>query len=80
MNTLCRYFRHMVERTFPVAVWWELSSTTATKGGSDTMFPSRRRTFPELLSPQQYKQNIRMYITKYFKIAKFTTVLLIYEC
>jgi hypothetical protein len=30
MNTLCRYFRHMVERTFPVAVWWELSSTTTT--------------------------------------------------
>ena len=51
MNTLCRYLRHMVERTFPVAVRWELSSTTATNGGSDTFFPSRRRTFPELLSP-----------------------------
>ena len=51
MNTLCRYLRHMVERTFPVAVRWELSSTTATNGGSDTIFPSRRRTFPELLSP-----------------------------
>jgi hypothetical protein len=51
MNTLCRYLRHMVERTFPVAVWRELSSTTATNGGSDTIFPSRRRTFPELLCP-----------------------------
>jgi hypothetical protein len=30
MNTLCRYFRHMVERMFPIAVWWELSSTTTT--------------------------------------------------
>jgi hypothetical protein len=51
MNTLCRYLRHMVERTSPVTVWRELSSTTATNGGSDTIFPSRRRTFPELLSP-----------------------------
>jgi hypothetical protein len=51
MNTLWSYLRHMVERTFPVAVRWELSSTTATNGGSDTIFPSRRRTFPELLSP-----------------------------
>jgi hypothetical protein len=51
MNTLCRYFRHMVERTFPVPVWWELSSTTATNGGGDTIFLSRSRTFPELISP-----------------------------
>jgi hypothetical protein len=50
MNTLCRYLRHMVERTFPVAVWRELSSTTATNVGSDTIFPSRRRTFSELFS------------------------------
>ena len=66
MNTMCRYFHHMVGRTFLVAVWWELSSTTATNGGSDTIFPSRSRTFPELVSPKQYEQNIRMYITKYF--------------
>jgi hypothetical protein len=50
MNTLCRYFRHMVERTLPVPVWWELSSTTATNGGGDTIFLSRSRTFPELNS------------------------------
>jgi hypothetical protein len=61
MNTLCRYFRHMVERTFLIAIWWEPSSTTATNGGSDTIFPSRSRTFPE-----QYEQNIIMYIAKYF--------------
>jgi hypothetical protein len=54
-------FDHMVECTFPVAVRWELSSTTATNGGSDTIFPSRSRTFPE-----QYEQNIIMYIAKYF--------------